>query len=84
MIYEIVFTKSAARAFQRIPDPDYSKVKNTIDALALNPHPPGSAKLQGRNSYRVRQGDYRIIYHVVYQKLVIDIIAVGHRKDVYD
>lgn len=84
MIYEIVFSKSAAKAFERIPDPDYSKIKKTIDGLALDPHPSGSIKLRGRNSYRVRQGNYRIIYKVVSQELIIDIIAVGHRKDIYD
>ncbi len=84
MIYEIVFSKIAIKSLEGIPEPDYSKVKKTIDALATNPHPHGAIKLRGRNSYRVRQGDYRIIYEMVYERLIVKVIAVGHRKDIYD
>lgn len=84
MTYEIVFSKAAIKSLQRIPEPDYSNVLKTINGLAINPHPHGSIKLHGRNGYRVRQGDYRIIYEIVYQRLIVDIIAVGHRKDIYD
>jgi mRNA interferase RelE/StbE len=84
MTYEIVFSKTALKSLEKIHDPDYSKILKTINALSVNPHPPGSIKLHGRSGYRVRQGDYRIIYEVIYHRLVIDIISVGHRKDIYD
>jgi mRNA interferase RelE/StbE len=84
MTYEIVFSKSAAKSLEKIPDPDYSKILRTVLALSTNPHPLGSLKLKGRNGYRIRQGNYRIIYEVIYKTLIVDVIAIGHRKDIYD
>lgn len=84
MTYEIIIRKSALKALENIPEPDFSKINKTISALARNPRPNGYIKLQGRNGFRVRQGDYRIIYQVLYMKLVVDVIPIGHRKDIYE
>jgi mRNA interferase RelE/StbE len=55
-----------------------------MEALSDDPRPSGCKKLKGRNAYRVRKGDYRIIYEILDSVLVIDVIAVGHRRDIYD
>jgi mRNA interferase RelE/StbE len=56
----------------------------TIYALANDPRPFGYKKLKGRNGYRVRSGDYRVIYEIIDNILLINVIAVGHRRDIYD
>ncbi len=58
---------------------------NAVEKLAENPYPPGVRKLSGaQHTYRIRVGDYRIIFSIFAAELVIEIIRVGHRKDVYD
>jgi len=84
MIYRIVINKSAIKALAKINEPDYSKIKAAIYQLAKNPRPQGYIKLKGRDAYRIRVGDYRIIYNVVDQQLLIDVINLGHRKDIYE
>ena len=55
-----------------------------IAALANDPRPSGCKKLKGRNGYRVRKGDYRIIYDIFDNQLTIEVVALGHRKEIYD
>lgn len=82
--YKIVISSSAEKILKKIPKKDLSKVISTIEALALDPNPHGSRKLAGEQAaFRVRQGNYRIIYEVQGQKLIILILKIGHRKDVY-
>jgi mRNA interferase RelE/StbE len=57
---------------------------NLIQALSTNPRPHGCKKLKGRDGYRIRKGDFRIIYDVYDKLLIIEVIAVGDRKDIYD
>jgi mRNA interferase RelE/StbE len=52
--------------------------------LAINPRPQGYKKLKGRDSYRIRIGDYRVLYDIFDNKLIIDVITLGHRKDIYE
>ncbi|MBW7845755.1 MAG: type II toxin-antitoxin system RelE/ParE family toxin [Bacteroidia bacterium] len=59
-------------------------MKAAIYALADNPRPNGYKKLKGRNGYRIRVADYRIIYEVFYNFLLVDVIDLGHRKDIYE
>ena len=83
MSYSITIKKKALKVLEKISEPDYSKVKITIYALANNPRPIGYEKLKGRDGYRVRQGNYRIIYEIYDNVLVIDVVAIGHRRDIY-
>jgi len=62
---------------------DRRKITKRILSLADNPRPEGSMKLSGRNRYRLRQGNYRILYTVEDRVLVVQVIKIGHRKDVY-
>jgi mRNA interferase RelE/StbE len=81
--YEIVFRKSVAKDLRALPKRDVRRILNRIRALADEPRPAGCEKLSGRELYRIRQGVYRIVYSIEDTQLVIVIIRVGHRRDVY-
>ena len=82
--YKLKISSSAAKSLKKIPKKDLGKVVSTIQSLALNPRPPGSRKLSAEeNAYRVRQGVYRIIYQIEGKKLLILVLKIGHRKNVY-
>lgn len=82
--YSIRYAASAARTVARLPLPLRVRITRAIEALAGNPLPPGSRKLKGEErAYRIRVGDYRIIYDVLRDVLVILVLRVGHRTDVY-
>jgi mRNA interferase RelE/StbE len=83
-MYTLLVEKRVLKDLDRLPKPDLVRVDKTIQLLAQNPLPPGSKKLVGeRNLYRVRQGDYRIIYSVDHRAQEIRLLGVRHRKDVY-
>ena len=83
MIYFINFTKRSFKELEKVKPPYYVEIKEAILDLAQNPRPIGSKKLKGRNGYRIRVGMYRIIYEIIDSKLIINIITIGHRKDIY-
>jgi mRNA interferase RelE/StbE len=84
MAYSVNFSKQAVKELAKINEPYYSNIKQAISALAENPRPQGYKKLKGRDGYRIRTGDYRIIYDIFDNELTIDIIALGHRKNIYE
>ena len=81
--YELVFRKSVAKDLRPLPKADVKRVMERIRALADDPRPAGCAKLSGQERYRVRQGIYRIIYEVEDARLIVLVVKVGHRRDVY-
>ena len=81
--FNLVFKESVSRDLKDIPKQDVQRILERIDALRADPHPFGSVKLSGKEYYRVRQGNYRIIYEIQDSQLVIIVIKVGHRGDVY-
>jgi mRNA interferase RelE/StbE len=83
MAYTLNFSKQALKELGEIHQPFYSNIKQAIYDLAENPRPNGYKKLKGRDGYRIRVGNYRIIYDIFDKVLVVDIIALGHRKDIY-
>jgi mRNA interferase RelE/StbE len=83
-MYKITFTKLAFKELSKIPEPYYGNIKSAIIQLSINPRPVGSKKLKGRDGYRIRIGNYRVIYEIFDTELIIDIINIGHRKDIYD
>ncbi len=84
MAYAIQFTPAARRQFLRLEAFVQKRVAQAIDALGENPHPPGSKKLKGGgNLWRIRVGDYRIVYQIHDQELVVVIVAIGHRSGIY-
>lgn len=82
--YKIKWKKSAYKELRNINDKYIPKIIVSIEKLSTNPFPSGAKKLSGsEKTYRIRVGDYRIIYEIEKQKLIIQIIRVRHRKDVY-
>ncbi len=81
--YKLVFKKSVAKDLRNIPNTDIKRILSRIDALANNPRAEDCIKLSGQECYRVRQGNYRIIYEINDGQLVVLVIAVGHRSSVY-
>ena len=81
--YEISVKKSAVKELEAIPKKELQKIIKKIQSLASDPRPEGSQKLSHREQYRLRQGDYRIIYSVQDDDLTVHIIKVGHRKEIY-
>ena len=81
--YRIVIKKSAAKEIERIEKLDRIRIVEKISSLASDPHPAGSKKLSGQNKYRIRQGNYRILYQVINEALVINVVKVGHRRYIY-
>ena len=81
--YRIVIKKSAAREIENIQKKDRIRIVEKIRSLSIDPHPVGSKELSGQEKYRVRQGNYRILYQVIDHELVINVVKVGHRRDIY-
>lgn len=82
--YKIEWKQSARRELKKLPKKVITKIVESVEKLATEPLPVDSRKLSGSNfTYRIRVGDYRIVYSVYSSALVIEIIRVGHRKDVY-
>jgi mRNA interferase RelE/StbE len=84
MAYTIEFRNKVLKALIKINEPHYSAIKKQIYDLAENPRPQGYKILTGRKGYRIRVGDYRIIYEIFDDILLIDVIDLGHRKDIYE
>jgi len=84
MAYSVNFSKQAVKELAKINEPFYSNIKQAIKGLAKNPRPHGYKKLKGRDGYRIRTGDYRIIYDIFDNELIVDIITLGNRKDIYE
>jgi mRNA interferase RelE/StbE len=84
MAYSIVFKESAIKQLRSLPKKMTNRLAVIIDALADNPRPLSCKKLQGTNdAYRIRTGDYRVIYTVDDQIVTVEIVKIGNRKDVY-
>jgi mRNA interferase RelE/StbE len=81
--YEISIKKSAVKELEDIPKKELQKIIKKIKTLSSDPRLQGSQKLSHREQYRIRQGDYRIIYSVQDDDLTVHIIKVGHRREIY-
>jgi len=81
--YRLEIKSSAVKEIKKLPKRDLKKVLAKIGALSENPRPHDSVKLSGEEKYRIRCGDYRIVYTIEDQVLVIYIVKVGHRREVY-
>jgi len=84
-MYRIIFKKKAAKELRALPLSTLKKVSTSIDNLEKDPRPQGSKKLKGgnENTWRIRIGDYRVIYLVEDVVRIVEIRKIGHRKDVY-
>jgi mRNA interferase RelE/StbE len=81
--YTLSFKKSVARDLRAIPRRDVKRILKRIEALQSEPRPANCEKLSGQDRYRVRQGVHRIVYEIADDRLVVLVIKVAHRKEVY-
>ena len=82
--YQIEWKKSALRELKRLDRKIVPRIISTVESLSTNPFPSGVRKLQGAdNTYRVRIGEYRIVYEIFHARIVIVILRVRHRKEAY-
>jgi mRNA interferase RelE/StbE len=81
--YDIAFKKSVAKDLKKLPKKDVAKILEVIRSLSRNPRPPQVKKLSGQERYRMRKGNYRILYTIEDAKLVITVVKVGHRREIY-
>ena len=83
-MYQVVIERYAQKQLAQIPQPYLSKITQTLRSLSDNPRPVGCKKLKGRAGYRVRVGNYRIIYNIKDNVLTVFVLLIGDRKDIYD
>ena len=83
MAHSIEIKKAARKVIAGLPRGDHARVIKAIAALADNPRPPGCKKLQGEELWRIRTGDIRILYEIHDDRLLVHVVRVGHRSEVY-
>jgi mRNA interferase RelE/StbE len=81
--YELLIKRSAAKELDALPTPDRRRIAAKIHLLAKDPRPPGVERLSGAEWYRLRQGDYRVLFEIDDGKRTVTIVRIGHRRDVY-
>ena len=81
--YSLFLKRSAAKELEAVAAKDRRRIVARIQALATEPRPPGVEKLSGAEKYRVRQGDYRILYTIDDGAGAVVVVKLGHRRDVY-
>ncbi|MBV9788275.1 MAG: type II toxin-antitoxin system RelE/ParE family toxin [Chloroflexi bacterium] len=82
-MYAVVIVRSAQKELARLPSADYARVLAAIDALAATPRPAGCVKLTGSEFWRIRVGQYRVVYAIKDTELIVTVVKVGNRRDVY-
>jgi len=83
MSYQVILPKSVQKELNRLPDDTAGRILDALSELKEQPRPPGCKKLRGESAWRIRIGDYRVIYEIHDKVLQIIIVTVGHRRDVY-
>lgn len=81
--YNLLIKPSAAKELEAVPKKDRRRIVTRIRSLSVEPRPPGCEKLSGHELYRVRQGNYRVVYTVQDADLAVLIITIGHRREIY-
>ena len=81
--YKVLIRRSAADELGKIPKKDLRRIVERIERLAVDPRPDGCEKLSGQERFRLRQGDYRIVYSVDDAVRSVDIVKIGHRGEIY-
>lgn len=82
--FAITWRKSTKKDLRRLPSDEVARIIGAVEDLALNPYPDGHKKLAGtQHAYRIRVGNYRVLYEVLGNVLMIEVIKVAHRKDAY-
>jgi len=83
MRYQVILPKSVRKELTRLPDDIASRILARLAALEINPRPADVKKLKGREAWRIRVGDYRVIYEIQDRVLQVIVITIGHRREIY-
>ncbi len=83
MTYTLHILRRAQRELSQLRGETYERVRDSIRSLAQDPRPHGSLKLAGREGWRIRVGDYRVIYEIDDSRQAVTVLHIGHRRDVY-
>ncbi|MBI5772171.1 MAG: type II toxin-antitoxin system RelE/ParE family toxin [Verrucomicrobia bacterium] len=83
MRYQVILSKSVQKELDRLPDDMASRILARLAGLETNPRPADVKKLKGRDAWRIRVGDYRVIYEIHDRVLQVIVITVGHRREIY-
>jgi mRNA interferase RelE/StbE len=83
MRYQVIIPKSVRKELDRLPDDVASRILARLNELGINPRPADVKKLKGRDAWRIRVGDYRVIYEIHDRVLQVIVITVGHRREIY-
>lgn len=83
MNYSVSILRRAQKTLEKIRGNDYEKIKTAIFDLENDPRPPGCKRLTGRDGWRIRIGDYRVIYEIRNAELIVLVVDVGHRREIY-
>ncbi len=81
--YELRFKTSVAKDLRGVPNTDLHRILERTESLRDDPRPPGSEKLSAQERYRIRQGNYRILYEIRDLEVVVEVVKIGHRREVY-
>ena len=81
--YELRFKTSVAKDMRDVPKTDLRRILERIEALRDDPRPAGSEKLSAQERYRIRQGNYRILYEILDLEVIVEVVKIGHRREVY-
>ena len=81
--YRIEFRPAAIRALRKLDPPVAERIRNALALLSVDPRPPAARPLRGRDAWRLRVGEWRVIYAIEDDRLVVLVVTVGHRRDVY-
>jgi len=81
--YELLIKRSAAKELEALPTTYRRRIVARIQKLSADPRPPGVEKLSGAEQYRIRQGDYRVLYEIDDGRKMVTIVRIAHRRDVY-
>jgi mRNA interferase RelE/StbE len=83
MNYQVLIVRSAQKSLSSLSKPNFERVRDAMLALSQNPRPPGCKKLTDRDSWRIRVGDYRVIYEINDAGRTVTVLEIGHRSDIY-
>ena len=83
MKYELLIQRRARKQLADIAQPDRNRIIQAVRSLSDEPRPAGAVKLTGRNGWRIRVGNYRVIYEIKDDALVVLVISIGHRREIY-
>lgn len=81
--YELRFKTSVAKDLRDVPKADLRRILERIESLRDDPRPFGCEKLSAQERYRIRQGSYRILYEILDSEVVVEVVKIGHRREVY-